>query len=146
MKISVGKVSGKAYLSGAMTDISFLLIIFFLVAAVFISDQGLLVLLPDKEDLPIEIEADQILFLEINDVGAYYIDGNLVSADKLQETIHSELNSRNDPVIIIEVAPGIKYQETLSAMQTAKKAGGNNFSISVQNSNPVPVDLGSIVD
>lgn len=141
MKLSVRKASGKTYISGAMTDISFLLIIFFLITAVFVSDRGLVLSLPDKTTPPVEIDSSKSLLVEIKGEGIYSVDGRTVAGETLQKAIHSELSARNDAVVIINVAPDISYQETLAVLQTAKQSGGNRFSLVVEKTHPVPVDL-----
>lgn len=126
-------------LSGAMTDISFLLIIFFLIAAVFMTEYGLDLIFPDKE--PETVEITDVLYIDIIETGNYMINNELISSDFIETVIYEKLNQAKPKTIIINAASGIKYQEVLSVLETAKLSGGTSFSITSQNKNPVPIKI-----
>ena len=60
--------------SGALNDLSFLLIIFFIVIAGFNVNKGFLLNLPSK-DKPIVVNTNDILKCELDESGALFLDG-----------------------------------------------------------------------
>ena len=71
--IRLKTASRKLNISGSMTDISFLLIIFFLVAAIFIADHGLILRLPDNESTAMELYPDEVIVIRIEENGVIFV-------------------------------------------------------------------------
>ena len=84
MKIDLAKKHQAQNFSGAMTDISFLLIIFFIVSAVFIADTGILLRLPGADTGPRKVTRDDVVSVEILAPREYAVNGNTVERDQLQ--------------------------------------------------------------
>ncbi len=139
MKIKISYKKNTADLSGAMTDISFLLIIFFLIAAVFMTEFGLDLIFPDKE--PETVLLKEVLYIDITEKDNYLIDGELIFKDAIDSVIYEKLKSTEPKTIIINANPGIKYQEVLYVLETAKLSGGTSFSLTFENTNPVPIKI-----
>ena len=57
----------------SMSDIAFLLIIFFLVTSIFLMKDGLHVSMPDRNKPPVFISADKILTVEFRKDGFLYL-------------------------------------------------------------------------
>jgi biopolymer transport protein ExbD len=79
------KTSGNRLDAGAMADIAFLLLIFFLVATSIMDDQGLLVRLPPYEDTPpIEEYADRnVLVVKLNGNDEMMVEGRIMPVEEL---------------------------------------------------------------
>ncbi len=133
--------SGRDF-SGAMTDISFLLIIFFLVTTVFISTQGILIKLPELDTAPRRLHPDEIISVEIISEGKYKVGDTLVNAEELVPLIASRIAALTEPILILGVNGEIKYQEVLSVLETAKANGASSFSIRYQKSDPRGLKIG----
>ena len=130
-----------AQLSSAMSDISFLLIIFFLVATVLVAVEGLYLILPDKDEQPLELEPEKVVQVAILSEGNYTVDGTPVARDLLASRLTAAYARAAGLVTIIEAARGIVYQEVLSVMETARLSGGATFSVMTSKSEPLPVGL-----
>jgi biopolymer transport protein ExbD len=138
--IKVKRVSNKLNIAGSMTDISFLLIIFFLVSAMFIADDGLVLTLPDKQSRPLELYPDQAVIIHIEEMNLS-VNNRAVSYDRLEQELEQIFLLRNDLVVIIEVSGNVSYEEVMSALEIAKRAGGNIFSIKCGKDSGVPVEV-----
>lgn len=140
MKIRISKKGDTGNVGGAMTDISFLLIIFFLVTAVFIADRGLFLTLPQEDSEPMELKPDQVVKIELTEKNEILVDGKTVKSGQLESALKQIISQKGYPVILIETAPEISYQRVLDTLETAKRAGGNTFSI-LSKEKPIPIEL-----
>lgn len=107
----------------SMTDIVFLLLIFFIIVSTMVSPNALKVLLPkssaqdyDKQQVSVTIKADL----------SYYIDTEPVSKEALEATLKSKLNGKNDPGIILHADRTIDLQHAVDIMEIANK---NKFKL-----------------
>lgn len=140
MKIRISKKGDTGNVGGAMTDISFLLIIFFLVTAVFIADRGLFLTLPQEDSEPMELKPDQVVKIELTEKNEILVDGKTVKSGQLESALKQIISRKGYPVILIETAPEISYQRVLDTLETAKRAGGSTFSI-LSKEKPIPIEL-----
>ena len=131
----------EAQLSSAMSDISFLLIIFFLVVAVFVADEGLFLVLPDRKDTPLQLEPDKVVQVKIVSEGRYEVDGVPAGRDSLASTLTTAYGRADRLVTVIETARGVIYQEVVSVIETARLSGGDTFSIMTSMQERLPVGL-----
>jgi biopolymer transport protein ExbD len=123
--------------SGTMTDISFLLIIFFLIAAVFMTEFGLD--LKITREVPEIVEKTDIIYIDITEPDSCLVNSEKVNKTSLSSVIKERLKVSD--IIIINANPGIKYRQVLSVLETARLSGGTIFSITYQNKDPVPVKI-----
>jgi len=142
VKIRINKSKSGRDFSGAMTDISFLLIIFFLVTTVFISTQGILIKLPEPDTAPRRLHPDDIISLDIISEGKYKIGDALVNAKELVPLISARIAALEEPILILGVNGDIKYQEVLKILEIAKENGASSFSIRYQQSDPRGLKIG----
>jgi len=141
-KIRVRESKSGRDFSGAMTDISFLLIVFFLVTTVFISTQGILIKLPELETAPRKLHPDEIIAVEIISAGKYKMGETLVNFDELIPLISSRIASLSEPILVLDVNGEIKYKEVLKILELAKEHGASSFSIQYQESDPRGLKIG----
>ena len=72
---------------GAIADIAFLLLIFFMVATSIVEDQGILVELP-KWDAPIvEAGSDNVLSIKVNADNRYMVDGEVSDLSRISPAV-----------------------------------------------------------
>ncbi len=128
-----------------MTDISFLLIIFFLVTAVFTADQGLKLALPDKESEPKQLPPEDVIEIVIDDNGEYLLEGVSPTGGTglpgLEREIGVLVERNPDSVVLVKAAETVIYQQVLDVLSAAKSAGAGRFSIISESSDPLPVSL-----
>ncbi len=142
MKIRIKKSGAGRDFSGAMTDISFLLIIFFLVTSVFISTQGILIKLPDQETTPRRLHPNEVISVEIISEGNYRIEEKTVSKKELAPLIALHARALKEPILVLGVSSDIIYEEVILILEIAKENGASSFSIQYQESEPRGLKIG----
>ena len=141
MPIRVKKPSSQLDFSRAMTDISFLLIVFFLISALFVADKGIFLRLPEPEAPPRVLKPNEVINISIDGPGLYVIDGEEVPTAGLREKISGRVKWLLDPVAVVSVADGVRYQEVLSVLEEAQFAGCSGFSIKSTRNRPFGVKI-----
>ena len=120
-----------------MTDISFLLIIFFLVTAVFMSSQGIALKLPEKNIQPKRLTAEEIILVELYNDGIIRVNGiNTESKESLHELIAIRADSLVEPVLILHAYDEVSYDEVVSILDISKSCGVSLFSVQYQDGAP----------
>jgi len=141
MRLKIKRTGKKLEIAGSMTDISFLLIIFFIVAAVFFADKGLFLVLPKENEKPLQLKPDEVIEIKLGKNGLILIDGKKVGLDNLEKVVKQRLLVKPGLVVVLEAAGGVKYQRVLSVIEDAKKGGAKDFSIISITKKPIPVEV-----
>ena len=113
--------------SGALNDLSFLLIIFFIVIAGFNVNKGFLLNLPSK-DKPIVVNANDILKCELDASGVLFLDGKKIKIDALGKKIKAKLKSQPNMTFLLTIDPETPYQNVIDVISTIRKLKVENFS------------------
>ena len=139
--IKLKKTASRLDFSGAMTDISFLLIVFFLISAVFVADKGVFLRLPDRDTPPKVLKPDEVIRISIIEPGIYTVNEQIIEPADLKLVIAERARFLLDPIAVITVAQGIKYQEVLTVLEESQKAGCSAFSVKSVENRPVGVKI-----
>lgn len=108
----------------SMTDIVFLLLIFFLVTSTLINPNALKLLLPKSTG---QVSAKATVSVSIkdwgNDVYTYHINGNKtpVSYDEAEDELITLLQSQEDPTFSIYADESVPVREVVGMMNIAKR-------------------------
>ncbi len=87
--------------SASMADIAFLLIIFFMVTAVFSATKGLDFKLPKDEDNNQPQDQEEAIFFKVIENGTFTMDGKLADPDDILPYVMEKLERWPDKPIII---------------------------------------------
>ena len=113
--------------SGALNDLSFLLIIFFIVIAGFNVNKGFLLNLPSKEK-PIVVNTNEILKCELDQNGALFIDGQEIKLEALSKKISEKLRTHPNMTFLLTINPETHYQNVIDVVAAIRKLKVENFS------------------
>ena len=113
--------------SGALNDLSFLLIIFFIVIAGFNVNKGFLLNLPSK-DKPIVVNTNDILKCELDESGALFLDGQEIQIESLSQKIGEKLKSQPNMTFLLTINPETHYQKVIDVVSAVRKLKVENFS------------------
>ncbi len=108
----------------SMTDIVFLLLIFFLVTSTLINPNALKLLLPKSTG---QVSAKATVSVSIKDqhdnTYTYHINGDLepVRFDQVEDALVSELQSEEDPTFVIYADETVPIKEVVQVMNIAKR-------------------------
>lgn len=116
------KVSAEFNMS-SMTDIVFLLLIFFMIASTLVSTSAIDILLPkasgkteNKKSIAVSIQKDL----------TYYIDENRVGESVLESELIAALSSEESPTIVLRAEKSVPVENVVKVMDIANR---NKFKI-----------------
>ena len=115
---SKNKVSTNFNMS-SMTDIVFLLLIFFVIASIHISPNGLDLLLPKSKATV--VGAKKNLTVSITKELQFAVNGTFVDLSTLEQQMMSQLQDLEEPGVILEVDQGVPFEEVVKVMDIANR-------------------------
>ena len=127
MKLSSKHKVDPAFNMSSMTDIVFLLLVFFMLTSTFITPSALPVSTPSKNKSK---NISKKVKLEITKDLRYYVDNKEVSYERLKGELQRKISSSNTDkdVIVVQAHKKIKYNEV---MKVAGLAAELNVKISL---------------
>lgn len=113
-----------------MIDISYIIITFLLVFAVFRGTDAAL-----KLNLPRAATADQNIqqpvTVTVSKAGGFLISGRTVSSAQLKDFIRSRVERHPDQNIVIRTDRDVRFQFIVDAMDAVRSAGGSRIALAV---------------
>lgn len=119
---SRNKVSPNFNMS-SMTDIVFLLLIFFMLTSTLVSPNALKLLLPNSKSKTLE---KQTISISIDKNINFYIDENQVDINELETRLINILSSELEPAIILHSDKSVEIEHVVKIMDIAYR---NNYKI-----------------
>lgn len=108
----------------SMTDIVFLLLIFFMIAVTTMTTTNALDLaLPNSDGKAGEIENVSV---SITEQSEFYVDKQQYPEEELEGVLKKALEGQKDPNIVLNVAKGVPIENAVKVMDIAYR---NNFKI-----------------
>ncbi len=114
----------------SLTDIVFLLIIFFLLTSSFVIQPGIKVLLPQSEQA--EQEPQGRITISITEKGSIYLNEELVSIETLGGKLAMLLPPGKEDVVVINADKNVSLQSAVQLMDIAKGVGATRLLIATQ--------------
>ena len=116
--------------SGALSDLAFLLIIFFIIIAVFNVNKGFLLGLPQKGSTKIVNIEDIIKVILTKDNNLIYNDHD-IKLEELEKLVKERINVRPNMTFLLKISPEAKYQNVVSVVDSILSLNVDNFSFSM---------------
>ena len=116
------KVSAEFSMS-SMTDIVFLLLVFFLLTSPAITPDALDLILPKAKG---KSTNQQKATVSITKDGAYYVNKERVSEFSIEKELKTVLAGQSEPTIILRAEEGVPIEDAVFVMDIANK---NNFKV-----------------
>lgn len=117
--------------SGSLNDLSFLLIIFFIVIAGFNVNKGFLLNLPSK-DKPIIVNTEDIMKCCLTKEGQLFVDDSEVKIEDLSGMIVEKLRTWPNMTFLLVINPDTQYQKVVDVISTIRKLKVENFSFRME--------------
>lgn len=114
----------------SLTDIVFLLIIFFLLTSSFVIQPGIKVQLPKAEQA--EQEPRGNIVISITEKGSIYLNDELVSIETLGGKLALLLPPGKEDIIVINADRTVSLQNAVQVMDIAKGIGATRLLIATQ--------------
>ena len=107
----------------SMTDIVFLLLIFFMLTSTLVSPNALKLLLPNSKSKTLE---KQTISISIDKNINFFIDENQVDINELETRLINILSSELEPAIILHSDKSVEIEHVVKVMDIAYR---NNYKI-----------------
>ncbi len=115
--------------TSSMADIAFLLIIFFMLTAVFTSKQGLRFAYPEDDPQDRDVQPLEAIHVKIQGSGAYLVDKQPMSIEELGGYIQSRTQAAPNKPVIIQTLPDVPYAAMIDVFDLLKTLDVKNVSI-----------------
>ena len=117
--------------SGVLSDLAFLLIIFFVVIAVFNVNSGLLLGLPGKESTKM-VHREELLRVHLTSTGSYEIAGSPATVEELRESVRSLRRREPNMTLLATIDPEAPYGAMVSLVDLVRGLEVDNFSFRME--------------
>lgn len=107
--------------TGSMADISFLLIIYFMITSAFSTDRGLDFALPEDTQTP-EIKQEDSIDVHVLRGGAIEVDGTGLSLEGLLPYVADKLKQNPDKPVILRTDPDANYGDMIRVFDELRQA------------------------
>jgi biopolymer transport protein ExbD len=107
----------------SMSDIAFLLIIFFMVTSVFTLRDGLHLALPDSSKSPVIISAKNVVTITLKESGDVSWDDAPVREEAIAERLKEAHAANPRLAVLLKVSPKTRYHRSVSVIDRIKTAG-----------------------
>ena len=119
--------------SGALNDLSFLLIIFFIVIAGFNVNKGFLLNLPVK-DKPRIVKTDDLMKCRLTADGTILVDNKNLTVEELRTVISEKKAKWPNMTFLLLIDSETEYQHVVDIIYEIKQQKVENFSFRMEES------------
>jgi biopolymer transport protein ExbD len=111
-----------------LIDIVFLLLVFFLLTAHFVRDEGIAIQLPEAESA---VASDDDLLVEVlvDAEGRIHLDKQEVLVDQLEARIRAALEGKEKKWVTLRGDRGTQLQIVVSVLDAARRAGAESVDV-----------------
>lgn len=117
--------------TASMADITFLLIIFFMVTSTFAATRGLDFALPKEDKNPPIIEKEEAVLIAIRPGGALEVDGRPMQLGGILDYLKPKLTNNPNKPVIIRPDPNAAYGDMVRVYDLLRR--GKDLGVEVRN-------------
>ena len=115
--------------AASMSDIAFLLLIFFLVTTIFALEMGIPLVLPGKESSDVKVNRKNITEVKAYPNGSVMIDDKQVSLSSVRTIIERKLAQNPKLIVVIQTHPDAEYGLMVDILDELKLAKCTRISL-----------------
>jgi biopolymer transport protein ExbD len=123
------KGMGDEISTASMSDIAFLLLIFFLVTTIFAQEMGLPMTLPGQASETAKIKQENILNIEVTEQNIIYLDGTRFQVSGIEREVRRRLAANENLIIQLKVHPDAFYGTMVDVLDELQLAEARKISI-----------------
>ncbi|HSG29275.1 MAG TPA: biopolymer transporter ExbD [Candidatus Krumholzibacterium sp.] len=121
--------------TASMSDINFLLLIFFLVSTMFAVEKGLPMALPGQQSKSVKLKKDNVVVLQAYANGSIVVRGSGPLAIRdIQQFIENKLIQNDKTVVVIETHPDADYGIMIDILDELRLANAERISLRTMKS------------
>ena len=128
MKIKANKETLTSFNAISLTDIIFLLLVFFLLSSTFVLQPGIKVQLPVTSTVP-DISSEKSIVVSLTKEGAVYLNDDLVNRIELGARLRQKVVDVGNPIVVFRIDKSVLVEGMIEVMDIAKSAGADRFVI-----------------
>ena len=113
MAIKTRNKIGVSFNSSSMSDLVFLLLIFFMLTSTLVAPNAIKLLLPSSSS---KTMAKQTVTVYINDRFQYYVDETPVTDDELSSSISAKIGGQNDATVVLRSDKTVPVQYVVNVI------------------------------
>lgn len=113
MAIKTRNKIGVSFNSSSMSDLVFLLLIFFMLTSTLVAPNAIKLLLPSSSS---KTMAKQTVTVYINDRFQYYVDETPVADDELASSISAKINDQSDATVVLRSDKTVPVQYVVNVI------------------------------
>ena len=95
--------------TSSMADIAFLLIVFFMLTAVFATTEGLQFQFPEDDPTQLDVQPEEAVHIKINGVGNYVVDRTPMTEAELGGYVQMKMEQSPQKPVIIQTSAEVPY-------------------------------------
>lgn len=131
MKFSTHHQPLSVFSHSSLTDIVFLLLIFFLLSSSFVIQSGIKVKLPKSETS--EQETQRQIVVTVTDKGVIFLNDKQVTAETLGALLAPMIQQDHEKVVVIKADQTVSLQSAVQVMDIAKGVGAARLVIATRS-------------
>jgi biopolymer transport protein ExbD len=121
--------AGAVIPTSSMADIAFLLIIFFMLTAVFVTTRGLQFDLPEDDPNQLDVQPEDATHIKIIGQGQYLVDKTPMTLEQMGGYIKVKMEQNPEKPVIIQTQPNVPYFVMIEVFDLLKYLQVANISI-----------------
>lgn len=122
------RTAGEIPLS-SMSDIAFLLLIFFLVSTIFAIEKGIFMTLPGKSTSAARVKRKNLMIIKAHADNSISIDNVRISLREVKEMTEDRLASNDKLVVVLETHPDAEYGVMVDILDELKLAKARRVAL-----------------
>ena len=112
----------------SMSDIAFLLIIFFMISSAFIIKDGIRLVLPDLQKQPVLVSKNSIIRVSIKKNNDVFIN-DIIILDENIITMIKDMQKADEKYVLLEVDKKVSYKRTIKVLDYIRTCNIKKISI-----------------
>lgn len=128
MKIRRSKRDMESSSWASMSDIAFLLIIFFMISSAFMFREGINLLLPDSSK-SVTMKSSDLFFIKLKKDSTIEVEKRKIETTMLKEKLKEFISKIEDGAVIIQVEAQTEYSAVIDVIDSVRSSGAHKLSI-----------------
>ena len=133
MKWRRGERVSPAIPTASMADIAFLLIVFFMLTAVFTATQGLQVQFPEDDPTDLDVQPEEAVHIKIVEENQFEVDRVAMSFEQMGGYIQAKMNENPSKPVIVHTMPDVQYFAMIRVFDLLRQLEVTNISIPTES-------------
>ena len=119
--------------TSSMADIAFLLIIFFMLTAVFTSNRGLQFAFPKEDPTRLDVQPEEAVHIKITGEQQYLVDKTPMSLDSLAGYVEAKMGQNPSKPVIIQTQGHVPYRVMIEVFDVLRQLEVKNISVPTES-------------